>query len=44
MEGIGQILDYYLCRKVLGRNGKKKGIFFLGGKSNQNGVLMILSF
>ena len=44
MEGIGQILDYYFCRKVLGRNGKKKGIFFFGGESNQNGVLMILSF
>lgn len=33
-----------LVQKVLDRNGKKKGVFFLGGKNNQNGVLVIVSF
>lgn len=42
--GDGTDPGLLLVQKVLDRNGKKKGIFFLGGKNNQNGVLMIVSF
>lgn len=43
-RGDGTDPGLLLVQKVLDRNGKKKGIFFLEGKNNQNGVLMIVSF